>query len=117
MSKEIDIINDIGTPITDTTFEKYDWEKIDEKDEDDGGTEYYFWILPLPFDNPDENAPTLISCASDEWELLGIPEGTYVIEIEDMNGLGYCQYEEELEILYRCLTGKNLPLKKKTDTE
>jgi hypothetical protein len=117
MSKEIDIINDIGTPITEATFKKYDWERVEETDEDDDGGKYYFWILPLPVDNPDENAPTLISCADDEWNLLGIPEGTYVIEIEDMNGLGYCQYEEEIEILYRALTGKSLPLRTETDID
>lgn len=113
MSREIDIINDIGTPITEATFKKYDWERVEDVDED---TNYYFWILPLPVDNPDEDAPTLISCANDEWEMIGIPEGTYTIEIEDMNGLGYCMYEEELEILYRALTGKVLPLKDDSDT-
>lgn len=117
MSKEIDIINDIGTPITEATFKKYDWERIEETEASEEEHAYTFWILPLPVDNPDENAPALISCASDEWEMLGIPEGTYIIELEDMNGLGYCQYEEELEILYRALTSKNLPLKKETDTE
>jgi hypothetical protein len=117
MSREIDIINDLGTPITENTFKKYDWERVDETDDSDMGDSYHFWVLPLPIDNPDENAPTLISCASDEWEMLGIPEGTYIIEIEDMNGLGYCQFEEEVEILYQALTGKKLPLNKKTDTE
>ena len=114
MSKEIDIINDEGTPITEATFKKYDWERIDETD-DDG--KYYYWVLPLPVDNPDENAPTLLSCSNDEWEILGIPKETYVIELADMNGLGFCELEEEILILYRSLTGRKLPLREETDTE
>lgn len=114
MSKEIDIINDEGTPITETTFKKYDWEKIEEED-DDGN--YYYWVLPLPIDNPDENAPTLLSCSNDEWETLGIPKDTYVTELADMNGLGYCEFEEEILLLYRALTGRTLPLKDSNDNE
>lgn len=114
MSKEIDIINDEGSPITENTFIKYDWEKIEEEDEDG---KYYYWVLPLPIDNPDEDAPTLLSCSNDEWEVLGIPKETYVVELADNNGLGFCQFEEEILILYRALTGRNLPLKGETDTE
>jgi hypothetical protein len=39
---------------------------------------------------------------------MGLLPGQYYIEIMDMDGLGFCTTEEELEILYRALTNKNL---------
>jgi len=89
------------TPITEETFERQGWEMVVEKEE---GDEYYYFILPLPKDNPDPNAPVLISCANDDWKQLDIPEGSYYTEIDGTNGLGLCMNEEDLEILYRALT-------------
>ena len=89
--------------ITDETFERQGWEKIQE-DESEGPGGHY-WILPLPKDNPSEDAPVLISSMNDEWKDVGLPEGSYVIELEDFFGLGFCESEEQLEILYRALTG------------
>lgn len=89
--------------ITEETFERQGWEKIQE-DESEGPGGHY-WILPLPKDNPSEDAPVLISSMNDEWKDVGLPEGSYVIELEDFFGLGFCESEEQLEILYRALTG------------
>ena len=89
--------------ITEETFERQGWEKIEE-DESEGPAGHY-WILPLPKDNPSEDAPVLISSMNDEWKDVGLPEGSYVIELEEFFGLGVCESEEQLEILYRALTG------------
>lgn len=91
------------TPITEETFTSQGWEK--HYDDDDEVDEYYYWILPLPKDNPDELAPCLISSANDEWDILEIPEGTYVVELANSNGIGYCITDEQIEILYHSLTG------------
>jgi hypothetical protein len=51
----------------------------------------------------------LISNASDEIEELkamGLQSGEYFVEMLDTDGLGFCATEEELEILYKALTGK-----------
>jgi hypothetical protein len=92
--------------ITEETFERQGWEKIQE-DESEGPNGYY-WILPLPKDNPSEDAPVLISSMNDEWKDVGLPEGSYVIELEEFFGLGFCESEEQLEILYRALTGQEI---------
>ena len=39
---------------------------------------------------------------------MGLPEGTFFVELMDWDGLGYCQSEEDIEILYKALTGKDL---------
>lgn len=94
------------TLITEETFERQGWEKIEE-DDSEGPAGHYF-ILPLPKDNPSDDAPILISSLNDEWKDVGLPEGSYVIEIEDLVGLGFCESEEQLEILYRSLTGQEI---------
>ena len=38
------------TPITDEMFERQGWEKVNEMED---GEEFYFYVLPLPKDNPD----------------------------------------------------------------
>jgi hypothetical protein len=95
------------TPITEETFERQGWEMVVEKEEEgdyNESQEYYYWVLPLPKDNPDENAPVFISSCNDDYSELGIKKGEYFVEIQDMFGLGICTSEEELEILYRGLT-------------
>ena len=95
------------TPITEETFERQGWEMNVDKEEDgdyNESSEYYYFTLPLPKDNPDENAPVLISSCNDDYQDLGIKKGEYFVEIEDMFGLGICTSEEEIEILYRALT-------------
>ena len=96
----------LNTPITEETFERQKWEMIVDKEEYDDGEveEFYYWILPLPKDNPDENALVLISSANDDYQNLNLKKGEYLVEIDGFNGLGLCMNEEELEILYRSLT-------------
>jgi len=98
------------TPITEETFERQGWEMFVEKEEydDNESEEYYFFVLPLPKDNPDKNCPTLVSSCNDDYQDLGIKKGEYFVEIQDMFGLGICTSEEELEILYRSLTKSEL---------
>ena len=54
-------------PITEKTFERQGWEKHIDLD-GETNLEYYYYMLPLPKDNPDENAPVFISSTNDEWE-------------------------------------------------
>ena len=90
------------TPITEETFERQGWMQIEDKEDD--GDSFNYWILPLPKDNPDDKCPVLISSADDEYADLGLEKGQYFVEIDGLLGLGMCQNEEELEILYRSLT-------------
>ena len=115
------------TPITDSTFERQGWKKHsvegftnmdgfdenddikdDESDDVEGDTPY-FWTLSIPKERNDVYAPKLVSSASDQTEeltYLGLKPGQYFLEILDFDGLGFCTTEEELEILYKALTGK-----------
>ena len=43
-----------------------------------------------------------------EYKEIGLPKGHYFIELENSYGLGLCQSEEQIEILYRALTGQEL---------
>ena len=94
------------TSITENTFERQGWIMMVDKEKD--GDEFYYWVLPLPKDNPDENCPALISSANDEYSDLGLQKGQYIVEIDGLLGLGGCTNEEELEILYRALTRSEL---------
>lgn len=98
------------TPITEETFERQGWKMMVETEESTDGDneEFYYWTLALPRDNPDPNSPILISSCNDDYLDLNIKKGQYYVEIEDMNGLGLCTSEEELEILYRALTKSEL---------
>jgi len=93
------------TPITDATFEAQGWER---RDEEDRGEKFYYWVLPLPKDNPDNTCPCLISCANDEYEDVGIPKGTYAVEIFNLNGLGFTVSEEGIELIYKALTNRDI---------
>lgn len=108
-----------ATPITEETFKRQGWKRhlsedvvdlnqsMDDEDEDDNKP--YFFTLPIPKDRVDRYSPHLVSNSSDELEALrnmGLKEGQYFIELLDSDGLGFCTTEEELEILYRALTGK-----------
>ena len=98
-------------PITKSKFERQEWEEhtdTDGEDEEGNPITYTYYILPLPKDNPDKNAPTLISCADDEQEELGLEKDEFVVEIHELNGLGLCKTEEELAILYRSLTNEDI---------
>ena len=126
------------TPITEETFIRQGWQKVDVneplyEDLDElnndffGGMEEeeieepienekeepqaFYYILSIPKDRTDPYCPKLISNATDENGLLkemGLPPGTFFVELMDWDGLGYCQSEEDIEILYKALTGKDL---------
>jgi len=101
------------TPITEDTFHKQGWLKVEEIEEDDdveeGGTNvFHYFILPLPKDNPDSDCKVLISNCNDEYSEIGLPKGQYYVELDEAYGLGFCSSEEQIEILYRALTGQEL---------
>jgi len=93
------------TPITETTFKTQGWEYHKEGDDDDI---YSYWTLPLPKDNPDGDTICLISSADDDSEDIGLERGQYIVSLYDYNGLGECTTEEEIEILYKALTGQDI---------
>ena len=120
------------TPITEKTFIRQGWEKsyIGERYIDDGGFEEdieefedddeeieddndaYYWTLPLPKSRrEDPYAVVLTSNATDELSIVrecGLQDGSFIVEIFDSDGLGLCTNEEELEVLYRALTGEEI---------
>ena len=120
------------TPITEETFIRQGWRKCDVneplfeefgEDEDEMEDEEieepiekpeaiaWYYTLAIPKDRTDPYCPRLVSNATDESGLLKemeLPEGTFFVELMDWDGLGYCQSEEAIEILYKALTGTNL---------
>jgi hypothetical protein len=118
------------TPITEKTFIRQGWEKahigdryIDDEGFEEDAEEFeeeeeiedddaYYWTLPLPKSRrEDPYAVVLTSNATDELGVvreLGLQNGSYVVEIFDSDGLGLCTNEEELEVLYRALTGEEI---------
>ena len=119
------------TPITEKTFIRQGWEKnyIGDRYMDDEGfeedaeefedaedeieeDEAYYWTLPLPKSRKDDPyAVVLTSNATDELGVvreLGLQNDSYIVEIFDSDGLGLCTNEEELEVLYRALTGEEI---------
>lgn len=109
-----EIIEYPSTPITENTFKTQPgWQK---EEEDDDGDEFYYWVLPLPYDTKIEDGPCLISTANDEWEEYSLKEGEYLVRMYVPVGgdsdrvfeLGICTTEEEIEILYRALIGNEL---------
>ena len=113
-----------ATPLTDETFKRQGWSKhlsndyngtgdfIENREDLEENEELdkpYFWTLPLPKERNEKYAPRFVTNSSDDdMELvnMGLKPGQYFIEILDFDGLGFCTTEEELEILYRSLTGK-----------
>jgi len=102
---EIDLVNDTQTPITDEIFIKQGWERNDIQEEDG---DYYYWTLPLPKDNPDKGAPSMISICSDQYEEFNLKKGEYTVELFDFSGLGWCDSEEDIEIVYNAITREEL---------
>ena len=113
-----------ATPLTDETFKRQGWSKhitndyngvadfVENREDVEAGDELdkpYFWTLPIPKGRNDKYAPRFVTNSSDDTTELvnmGLNPGQYFIEILDFDGLGFCTTEEELEILYRALTGK-----------
>jgi hypothetical protein len=112
------------TPITEETFLQQGWQKVELGNDDDGDGYYdeeddsgefvddYYWVLPLPKSRVDEYAPRLVSNTVGEREILSfdmkLRPNEYVVQIEDLEGLGFCKYEEEIEVLYKSLTGEDI---------
>lgn len=99
------------TPITEETFERQGWiKKLEEpiEGEDGDGEECYYYELVLPKDNPDPQAPIMVSSYNDDYLDLKIKKGEFYTEIHELNGLGICTSEEEIEILYRALTKQEI---------
>ena len=120
------------TPITEKTFIRQGWEKHsvgerytddelfedeaaefeDDDMDEDLDTDAYYWTLPLPKNRrEDPYAVVLTSNATDELSVVrefGLQDGSFIVEIFDSDGLGLCINEEELEVLYRALTGEEI---------
>lgn len=96
------------TPITEDTFIRQGWERIEEEEIDPDSDEsetFVYWTLPLPKDNPEDDCACFVSSADDEWdEYPNLVKGEYVVELLGFFGIGICWTEEELEILYKALT-------------
>jgi hypothetical protein len=97
----------------DNFFDEMEDDEVEEPEEPMEKTEAIAWYytLAIPKDRNDPYCPRLVSNATDESGLLkemGLPEGTFFVELMDWDGLGYCQSEEDIEILYKALTGTNL---------
>lgn len=97
------------SPITDASFDKWKAHRIDVEDEDD---KFYYYIIPLvDIDEKEiedvEGIPALFSSESDEFvdSETGIKLFTMRLFDEDLPEL---TSEEEVEILYRILTKKDL---------
>jgi len=100
------------TPITEASFNKWKCHKIDATDEIEGN--YHYYVSPLVDLNEDEiqqleYMPTIFSSASDEFtDDTGKSIYTMRLFEEDLPEL---TTEEEVEILYKILTKKELFLK------
>lgn len=100
-----DIFHVTKTPITEDTFDRQGWTKVEDFD---GEEHFTYYMLPIPKDNPDPSALHLISSAEDEYQIFELEEGEFVIEMDIFPGIGYCETEEELELLYRVLTKRHI---------
>lgn len=102
------------TPITDSSFKKWNAIKNEEENDEDGSI-YYYYIIPLPndWDNDTSARPALLSTASDECNIIGIKKGEYKIAVFDYGELPLLDTEEDVELLYKILTRQDLVTKKK----
>lgn len=96
------------TPITEASFEKWRSHRIDVNDGEDN---YFYFIIPLIDVGEEEikdieSVPALFSSESDEFtDTKGNPIFTLRLFDEDLPEL---ESEEEVEILYKILTKKDL---------
>lgn len=114
------------TPITKETFEKQGWVRVDssgnsdssynDNDNDneviDGGLPDYYYKLNLPKNRDDDYSSCMVSNSISERYImkneLNINQNHFLVKIDDMDGLGLCRYEEEVEALYKLLTGDDI---------
>jgi hypothetical protein len=97
------------TPITESSFDKWKCHRIDVDEEDD---KYHYYVIPLV--DIDENElqtiemiPSMFSSESDEFIESETGLHIYTIRLFDED-LPELTSEEEVEILYRILTKKEL---------
>lgn len=102
------------TPITDSSFKKWDAIKYEEESEETG-EKFYYYIIPLPnhWDDDTSSRPALLSTSNDEWNIIGIKKGEYKISVFDYGELPLLETEEEVELLYYLVTKEELTSKKK----
>lgn len=99
------------TPITDKSFDKWKAHRIDVEDEDE---KFYYYVIPfVDVDEKEiedvEAIPALFSSESDEFEDEN-GNRIFTIRLFD-DDLPELTTEEEVEILYKILTKKELFLK------
>ena len=104
------LFEEFGEESDDDFFDEIEGDEIEETSDSSEAIAWYY-TLSIPKDRTDPYCPRLVSNATDESGLLKemeLPEGTFFVELMDWDGLGYCQSEEDIEILYKALTGTNL---------
>jgi hypothetical protein len=97
------------TPITDASFDKWKAHKIEVEDEDD---KFYYYVIPfVDVDEAElgriEEIPALFSSESDEFIDSDTGQKLFTMRLFDED-LPELTSEEEVEILYRILTKKDL---------
>jgi hypothetical protein len=100
------------TPITDNSFDKWKAHRIDVEDEDD---KFYYYVIPLiDVDEKElqdvEAIPALFSSESDEFEDSETGVRVFTMRLFDED-LPEITTEEEVEILYKILTKRELFLR------
>ena len=99
------------TPITDASFERWKCHRLDVSD---NGETYHYYIIPLVDIDEDEMQdleflPKMVSSASDEFTNEN-GKVVFTIRLFD-DDLPELEFEEEVEILYKLLTKKEIFLK------
>jgi hypothetical protein len=97
------------TPITDASFDKWKAHRIDVEDEED---KFYYYVIPLVDVEEKEledveGIPALFSSESDEFMDSETGKSVFTMRLFDED-LPELTSEEEVEILYRILTKKDL---------
>ena len=100
------------TPITEASFQKWKAHRVDVSDEETGS--YHYYMIPLIELSEDElndieSVPALFSSESDEFQDEN-GEVVYTLRLFDED-LPELMSEEEVEILYKIITKKDLLLK------
>jgi hypothetical protein len=99
------------TPITDASFERWKCHRLEVND---NGDTYYYYVIPLVEVDEDEMQdleylPKMFSSESGEFtDEKGKP--VYTVRLFD-DDLPELEFEEEVEILYKILTKKDIFLK------
>jgi len=97
------------TPITDASFDKWKAHRIDVEDDED---KFYYYVIPL-IDVEEkeledvEGIPALFSSESDEFMDSDTGKSLFTMRLFDED-LPELTSEEEIEILYKILTKRDL---------